>query len=370
MLVFLSDYPTEKTQAHGMLQRVAAVDSIFAREPRVYLNIAMLGHIRHKARPVATVRVERLNFFLDFWHIRRLLSRARCVYVHSVYHFTPLLPFRRKLGKKIVLDLHGIVPEELAYLGRPCWSVIFGWVERQAASHAALLVTVTQKMAGHLLEKYSRNLDASRIVILPMLSSSAAQQPSHSGVGLGMDSPRLIYAGCLEKWQNIDRMLEILVRLAAVRPEICTWIYAPERDIPGLRKRVISLGLEHNVTLGYLPREQLLREYARFDAGFVLREDHILNRVAMPTKLFEYISYGVVPIVLSPDIGDFVELGYVYLRIEDLLSPEKLDRDNLHSMRIANARVLADIEQQTRRAVETLREFACVRKAASLTVAP
>jgi hypothetical protein len=89
----------------------------------------------------------------------------------------------------------------------------------------------------------------------------------------------------------------------------------------------------------------------------------------MPTKLYEYICYGVVPIVLSPDIGDFVELGYRYLRVEDLLSPETLSHENLNAMRIANARVLAKIDQQSQKAVKTLRDFVCVRKATLVTPA-
>lgn len=50
---------------------------------------------------------------------------------------------------------------------------------------------------------------------------------------------------------------------------------------------------------------------------FVLRDDILVNQVACPTKIVEYLNYGIIPIVLSENIGDFKELGYEYLSIND-----------------------------------------------------
>lgn len=51
------------------------------------------------------------------------------------------------------------------------------------------------------------------------------------------------------------------------------------------------------------------------ETGFLLREATLFNEVATPTKLVENITYGIVPAVLSPDIGDFLQYGYRYLLI-------------------------------------------------------
>jgi glycosyltransferase involved in cell wall biosynthesis len=43
------------------------------------------------------------------------------------------------------------------------------------------------------------------------------------------------------------------------------------------------------------------------DLGLLLRENHVVNRVASPTKFAEYLLCGL-PVVISPWVGDFSEL--------------------------------------------------------------
>lgn len=44
------------------------------------------------------------------------------------------------------------------------------------------------------------------------------------------------------------------------------------------------------------------------DVGLLLREDSLTNRVASPVKFAEYLRCGL-PVVLTPYVGDFSELG-------------------------------------------------------------
>ena len=64
---------------------------------------------------------------------------------------------------------------------------------------------------------------------------------------------------------------------------------------------------------GVASKQQLKDDYAGTDFGMVLRDDHVVNRVSCPTKLFDYLCHGVVPIVRSPLLGDFEEYGYSYV---------------------------------------------------------
>jgi hypothetical protein len=45
--------------------------------------------------------------------------------------------------------------------------------------------------------------------------------------------------------------------------------------------------------------------YLTHEYGFVLRDEVLVNLVACPTKLVEYLYWGVLPIVITPRIGDF-----------------------------------------------------------------
>ena len=51
--------------------------------------------------------------------------------------------------------------------------------------------------------------------------------------------------------------------------------------------------------------EEMKEVYRHAQYGFVLRDDIVVNNVACPTKIIDYIKYDIIPIVKSPHIGDF-----------------------------------------------------------------
>ena len=351
MLVFLSHYPEDITDVRdGMTQRIAAIDSIFKDVERVYLKIDFRGNKRHRVRTSGLVRVDSLNWFLHHRYILQTVRRARWVYIHSMHNAVYLLPYLRLLREKLIVDLHGIVPEETLFLGKPTWARVLGRAERGAVDNARLVIVVTQRMADHLLSKHGGRMDPSRVVLFPNVSlghQMAMERPVEDRARGGI---RLIYAGTAGTWQKTDLMLQTLRRLTILHTELQACLYVHQGSVTGLQREVTQLGLNSSVSVGSLSHDQILKQYQSADAGFVLREDILLNQVAMPTKLAEYMSHGVVPIVLSPDLGDFMQWGYRYLTIEDLFSPEKMNPAVLHTMRVTNYRIMADISSQAAKA--------------------
>ncbi len=76
----------------------------------------------------------------------------------------------------------------------------------------------------------------------------------------------------------------------------------------------------NDVEIAYKPTGEIVAEYKNAYYGFVLREDIVVNHVAGPTKLTEYCTYGVVPILHTPHIGDFAADGMVWLPLEDFVA--------------------------------------------------
>jgi hypothetical protein len=68
-----------------------------------------------------------------------------------------------------------------------------------------------------------------------------------------------------------------------------------------------------SITLKSVKPEELSYYYKKCHYGFILRDDMVVNAVACPTKLVEYLYYGIIPIVKSPRIGDFSSRGYEYI---------------------------------------------------------
>ena len=65
--------------------------------------------------------------------------------------------------------------------------------------------------------------------------------------------------------------------------------------------------------------EEMDAAYRGCQYGLLLREDSAVNTVACPTKLLEYVSHGIVPVLRSEKIGDIRELGLGYVREADLM---------------------------------------------------
>ena len=98
-----------------------------------------------------------------------------------------------------------------------------------------------------------------------------------------------------------------------------------------LKKKAKKLGIK-KATYGWANKEQLRKILAKMNFGFVLREPSPVNFVACPTKIYDYLICGVIPIVRTPNIGDFSEFGYKYVKEEDLLNkklPTKLEQKEM-----------------------------------------
>jgi glycosyltransferase involved in cell wall biosynthesis len=357
MVVFISDYPREENERDGMAQRVLAVDSIFSAASRLYLVVSWRRHWRRVAYSRGLVRVECVNLFLHYRYVTQCFTAASCVYIHSVWNAMRALPWIKKFRDKIVADAHGVVPEERVFVGQIASAAVCGAVERVMVRNCRLLIVVTKKMADHFLRKYPAETDASRVMTLPNFDFCNCDTPAAPRREEDSRELRFIYAGGVHKWQNIDLMLATLRRLTDVRRDWLASLYVPPEAVQEVQAKVDRLGCDSQVHVGSLVHGEVLRQYATADVGFVLRESTLLNEVAMPTKLVEYLRYGVVPIVLSPDIGDFRQCGYKYLTVEDLLDSRKLERQTLGEMRRSNFECLASIRRLATSARQSLEAY-------------
>ncbi|DAB11228.1 TPA: hypothetical protein CPT98_01885 [Candidatus Gastranaerophilales bacterium HUM_19] len=71
-----------------------------------------------------------------------------------------------------------------------------------------------------------------------------------------------------------------------------------------------------------------------------MRDDIIVNRVACPTKIIDYLEYGIIPIISCPEIGDFNKMGYSYIHYEKLIEGKIFDNNELEKMRKNNTKII------------------------------
>jgi hypothetical protein len=331
VIVVVAPFPGLGGARDGSYQRFAWIDRLMDGQPRTYLDLSLRHHRTPREQQVGEVRVLQLNALVHRSRIREELAKATVVYVHSVFNAIKVWPTYLS-PKVIVTDMHGIVPEELRHHGHPWQAWLYGLCERLAVRRSQRLVCVTQTMRKHFENKYRKALPGACIIpILPELQDDGPEQDREPG--------RVVYAGGVQRWQNVDLMLAA----AADRPEFSYDFLSDQPQVfeDGARRA----GLRH-YQCGTVPARDVPAHYRLAEYGFLLRDDIPLNRVACPTKLVEYMHWGVVPIVLSEQVGDFGNMGMQCVLLADFRAGRLPDAATLHDMRSKNRAILRRMRQQ------------------------
>ena len=103
--------------------------------------------------------------------------------------------------------------------------------------------------------------------------------------------------------------------------------------------------------------EEIYKEYLDCDFGFLLRDDTIVNNVACPTKMMEYLRFGIVPILKSDHIGNFREYGLKYVSIEDFNRGIVPDAEERKKIALSNLKIMQKITDQSNQGLKEIIEY-------------
>lgn len=326
MICVIGSFPSEQNQKDGMIQRVAHIDALMASTPRCYLDLSFRRFLRKHVRDQGAATVYHLNVFVHFLLILRLLRTARVVYVHSAYNALRIMAFPTKAY--MVFDAHGIVPEELVAEGRSRAARILTFAERFILKRCDALICVTHSMLEHFYRKRGRRADRAEIV-LPILPHLGDSTTAAQALLAKRPAETVIYAGGMQAWQNVDKMVEAANRQPQFHYTFLTG------DVTNFQARLRESGLKQFTCQSVAP-VQVKDFYLSHQYGFVLREEILVNLVACPTKLVEYLYWGVLPIVITPRIGDFNAESLHGITLTQFLNGELPDTETAEVMRRHN----------------------------------
>jgi hypothetical protein len=333
MIVVVAPHPSTENQKDGMIQRIAHIDSLMSSSQRLYLDISVRRFVRKQTIVEGLVTIQRLNILVHFFQIARLIRQANLIYIHSAYNALKACLFPTKAH--FVFDAHGVVPEELTQEGQILASRVYTFSERTAMRRCNTLICVTRSMLEHFNIKYAHRADREEIVlpILPRMGEAVE-------VGQALRATRIlksvIYAGGLQVWQNVDKMLDAARTQPGMNYTFLTG------DLQRFKNCVSNSGLVSATCQSVAP-EAVKNFYLKHQYGFILRDDVLVNQVACPTKLMEYLYWGVVPIVVTPCIGDFDGELLHSVSLEDFLRGVLPDQETLSAMREHNQLTVSTI---------------------------
>lgn len=324
----------------GYFRRIQNVDGLLPNECfRIYLNFepaALVTTAKRYDDKHICITYGRVGDVESVFNL--LADRVSIIYCHSIHRFDERFLSACHSDLPFILDFHGVVPEELEYSGEQEDVVAdFNQRERSAVKRADCIVSVSKSMESHIRQKYPEQTAGTDFITMPIVDVNRTE--AIDTTTLPNKRPIAIYAGGIQKWQLIDTMFDAIEQEGGTLFDYRIFIPEPEQfnQIWSARKK------PRNIEVSTRTPQELVDEYRRCQYGFILRDDCIVNNVACPTKLTEYLENGVVPIVSTPNIGDFANRGMAYVTLDDFIAGSIPNPDALAEMVSNNCRVFEAI---------------------------
>jgi hypothetical protein len=360
MIVLFSQYPLniEKAQP-GNIQRTLAIDSLLKDSKRAYLNVSYTKHFTKQMDIIdSNLSVYRYNAFIHFFHILKHVLSSRVIYMHTIGNGLKYFPYAIFRGtRKAICDMHGVLPEEARHQGNIIKSYYYKFVEIVTLRSVDIIVCVSKNMIDHYANKYSTI--ASRFILLPIFTPKNQILGNHLKRGQKGKTEKIsiVYAGGIQKWQNIEDMIAIIKNSFERNNNIYNFtMWLPEASINNIASLLSSIS---NYSLRSGSIYEVHEDYRNHSMGLILRDEHLLNRVSCPTKMVEYIQHGIVPIMKSINVGDFNKMGLKFYIIKDIEDNASVLKDSCqyaeHNLKVYE-KFIKQIDSGIRQLIQVLND--------------
>ena len=223
--------------------------------------------------------------------------------------------FKAKLKNrkaKTIFWSQGVAPEEAIMnekTFRNYYRYICRFVLTFIALHGAdLIFLVSEEMKRHYMRMYGCRLKNSFVMPCYNLPKSKDFDTKQ------YNNPVFVYAGNAAAWQGVDLMLDIYSIIEKNIPN--SKIILLSKNEKEFSDKLIERGIK-NYEIKYVNMDQLQSELHKCKYGFIIRDNHIVNRVATPTKMNSYLSNYLIPI-FSNTVDDFnrnIDLGEYTIKV-------------------------------------------------------
>lgn len=170
------------------------------------------------------------------------------------------------------------------------------FAEPIAIKKSDILFCVSDRMVEYYNDAYG-HFDRAKVIVMPCynLPLSCCSDTKR------YKTPSFVYAGNDSSWQCIDTMLEVYSYIESRMPNARLTIFTANKET--FLPKIKELGIK-SFDIKYVPVSELQEEIKKFKYGFVLRDNHIINQVATPTKMNSYLASLLIPI-FSDGVDDF-----------------------------------------------------------------
>lgn len=187
---------------------------------------------------------------LDLLLARALLGLVRrwqpdVLHAHNFEGLLAALYVRRRTGTPVVYHVHNAMGLELHTYFRSRWGQWVGrwagqWIDANLPQRADYCIVLTEAAAG-----YFRQRGVERLRVVPPGINFQPGDAARARQALG-DGPLVLYSGNLDRYQDLDLLLQAFRRVVNARPE-ARLVLSTSASPDAWRGQVAALGLAENV---------------------------------------------------------------------------------------------------------------------------
>ncbi len=237
--------------------------------------------------------------------------------------------FKRKC--KCIYWAQGVEPEESYMRNHSKFRLfVLGLLEKRALKMADFLLFVSNEQRKHYEKKYQFSFKPDP-VIMPCFNEQI--NPLSFESNNKYNNNAFCYVGSLAVWQCFEETVIYYKRLEEIIPNAEFRVFTKDIDKASVILKRHEVQRYH---VEYVEQSQLNIKLAECKFGFILRKDYVVNNIATPTKLSNYLSNGVIPI-FSDCISSFNDLAKKY----QYLIPISKEFETKRVLEYANSPILS-----------------------------
>lgn len=299
------------------------------------------------AVPVAPVR-ERAPIEIVS-RLRRILAenQPRVVYCHGLWSVIWVsLACSRRVPSTVIYEIHGAAAFEALHSRRGLRALRFA-VLYLLESIACVLADKLVLVSDAYVDYYPATRLRPRLTVPRLVRGRRSATPPADVAAFVARSrregrPVVVYAGGAEFYQLPDKVVAFMRRLVREK-NFSAVILANDPDV--FRRLMAAEELAGpSWLISFAPRDEVRAALALCDIGVLLRSNAVLNKVASPTKLYEYLDAGL-SIATTMAIGEAVRAversggGVVFRTVDEAIdapdAPERCVAALQRSSRVA-----------------------------------
>jgi len=217
-------------------------------------------------------------------------------------------------GDKVVLDVRGYWPAELLYnrgiddpaaaKGKDLEDFRIAYESlKNAVQHADAVTTVSDALKELLIKEMNAPANTS---VVPCCVSSITGDERRTEIrqkwGVKEEEIVLVYSGTTAAYQHLaDLTIPFMKHIRELNGKIRLVFISPEKEKITALLHAAQMNME-GVIVDSLPQKEVAAALTACDAGMLIRKPSLVNRVANPVKVAEYLAAGL-PIIIEKGVG-------------------------------------------------------------------